>query len=306
MVLTHPGRLKRLTSILHASARRATIATTFTVLMAQWSQALAQAAGPVRATGAWIGIAVDSGPRLVIRAVEAGSPAAIAGIKPSDRIERLQGRRATFAALDSMMKETRVGERITLEIMRAGIRMQRELVAARRPNTIPTPRPLSRDSIAASTEDYLLAACREAGSARLTIAVPRQSGMRKGNTTDSSGTPRTPPRNGACAVSSGSIVFRSGDPKFRMAPNVSGLYVMELNHALAKYFAAPVSGLLIIDVQSGSEAERVGFRPGDVVTKLNGKRPTSVVDLMRLVDQDGSAMCELIRHGETMSLVLRK
>ncbi|MCX8012624.1 MAG: PDZ domain-containing protein [Desulfobacterota bacterium] len=81
-----------------------------------------------------------------------------------------------------------------------------------------------------------------------------------------------------------------------------GVSIQELTPELAETFGAGnVNGVLITDVISGSPAHQAGLKPGDIVTKFNGKQINKMQDLSRLVSMTPigkSVKIEVIREKE--------
>ncbi|HKY05547.1 MAG TPA: alpha/beta fold hydrolase [Blastocatellia bacterium] len=82
--------------------------------------------------------AVNSkGPGAVIRRVSPGSPAEKAGLKPADVILRVNGKELTDQPTYSqIVKSSRAGEAVTLEVSRAGQMLTLQLVPARMPKEV--------------------------------------------------------------------------------------------------------------------------------------------------------------------------
>lgn len=98
---------------------------------------------------------------------------------------------------------------------------------------------------------------------------------------------------------------------FRMLTTraVGGLELQKLNKQLAQYFEVPDGrGLLVTEVEDGSEGEKAGFRAGDVITKVNGSTVRDlddVVEEMRESEQT-EVPIDLYRKGKPMTLRLTK
>jgi S1-C subfamily serine protease len=61
----------------------------------------------------------------------------------------------------------------------------------------------------------------------------------------------------------------------------------------------------VMEVESGSPAERAGLRPGDLLVAIAGSTVTGVDDLVRLLDHDrvgSTVVIEVARKGERLSL----
>jgi len=49
-----------------------------------------------------------------------------------------------------------------------------------------------------------------------------------------------------------------------------------------------IKGMIIAQVQQGSSAQKAGLQPGDVITRINGKSPSSLMDFYRELNESGS------------------
>lgn len=84
-----------------------------------------------------------------------------------------------------------------------------------------------------------------------------------------------------------------------------GTGIQDLNEDLAESFGVPKNhGVLVGSVSDDGPAAAAGLRPGDVVTKFDGKRVQSTHDLLVAVAETtpgSSAAVEYIRDGKTRS-----
>jgi membrane-associated protease RseP (regulator of RpoE activity) len=93
-----------------------------------------------------------------------------------------------------------------------------------------------------------------------------------------------------------------------MFGRVEGMELTDLERQLAEYFEAPNGrGVLVKEVKRKSNAEKAGFKAGDVITMI-GKDPVYDTDDVRdyLADfkEGESAPVEVIRKGKKTSLKL--
>lgn len=93
-----------------------------------------------------------------------------------------------------------------------------------------------------------------------------------------------------------------------MFGGIEGMELLDLNKQLAEYFEAPNNrGVLVKDVKRKSNAEKAGFKAGDVITKA-GKETVFDSDEIREVLSDLSAgdsvEFEVIRKGKKSNLKL--
>ncbi len=87
-----------------------------------------------------------------------------------------------------------------------------------------------------------------------------------------------------------------------------GLTVESLNKQLGEYFGAPNGrGVLVKSVKRESEADKAGFKAGDVIVAVGKYSIADVEDLMDAFDrfEDGEkAEVEILRNGATQKLTL--
>jgi serine protease Do len=100
-------------------------------------------------------------------------------------------------------------------------------------------------------------------------------------------------------------------PTFAMAgtANSYGLWVKDLNRQLGSYFGAPDGrGVLVEEVEEGSQADSAGFKAGDVIVKVQNDQVVHTHDIWDALEEmkDGeSASIEVIRKGNKEKLSLR-
>jgi len=91
-----------------------------------------------------------------------------------------------------------------------------------------------------------------------------------------------------------------------------GVSIQELTPELAETFGVTnINGVLITDVIPNSPAYQAGLKPGDIITKFNGKQVAKMQDLSRLVSMTPigkSAKIEIIREKEkkTFSIIVKE
>jgi serine protease Do len=80
---------------------------------------------------------------------------------------------------------------------------------------------------------------------------------------------------------------------------MAGATVVNISPAVAEErgFSRLATGVLIIDVARGSPAARLGFRPGDIVLRINDNEIGSVATLVRAVEERPEAWRLAIRRG---------
>lgn len=82
-----------------------------------------------------------------------------------------------------------------------------------------------------------------------------------------------------------------------------GVQLLELNDDLAAYFKVkPRDGVLVLEVEKDSPADKGGIRAGDVIHQLDGERVVRPLDARRIVRQlkcDQEVPIRVIRHGKS-------
>jgi C-terminal processing protease CtpA/Prc len=85
-----------------------------------------------------------------------------------------------------------------------------------------------------------------------------------------------------------------------------GVQVTDLNEGLAPYFGVEAGGgVLVLDVIEGSAAEKMGVKPGDVITKIDGEKTGSAEELVSAVGglETGEKFdLDLVRAKKDMTL----
>jgi Do/DeqQ family serine protease len=89
---------------------------------------------------------------------------------------------------------------------------------------------------------------------------------------------------------------------------LSGATVANLSPALAEEMSTEeVSGVVVVETQAYSTARRIGFRPGDIVVRLNERPIRDVKQLLELVNERSHRWALTVRRsGEKMSIFLRE
>jgi len=67
-----------------------------------------------------------------------------------------------------------------------------------------------------------------------------------------------------------------------------------------------VKGVVIVQIQEGSTAQKAGLKPGDIITRINGKEAPSLMDFYRGINESGSdeITFRIYRQGEEILLGL--
>jgi serine protease Do len=88
----------------------------------------------------------------------------------------------------------------------------------------------------------------------------------------------------------------------------NGLKVQDLTEQLRKYFGAPDGkGILVSKVNKGSDADKAGFKAGDLITKIDNRSVYDCNDFAEDLDHFGgkSVSMEVVRSGKTMTLTMK-
>lgn len=102
---------------------------------------------------------------------------------------------------------------------------------------------------------------------------------------------------------------RHGFRMYTSSDRMDGLELQELSRQLAEYFEVPDRrGVLVTDVEKGSDGEKAGFKAGDVIVKLDGSSIRSIEDLSEAIHEGkkgNEVPCDIVRKGKSVSLKWR-
>jgi serine protease Do len=88
----------------------------------------------------------------------------------------------------------------------------------------------------------------------------------------------------------------------------TGLEVQTVDARVARYFGlAKAEGVIVSDVQRGSPAERIGMKPGDIITEVNGEAVVNEEGILALVadGRPGDVLkLKVLREKKTLSFSL--
>ncbi|MEJ7812065.1 MAG: PDZ domain-containing protein [Gemmatimonadaceae bacterium] len=265
-----------------------------------------------------LGFLVDSAGAMVVRAVAPNSPAARAGLAVGDTIIAVAGSPATHGALTRAVAALAPGVSLVVGVRGAG-REQRLSLAADGPALAATPRAvIRRDALARATGLYLTAACEGADSLYRPSSPPRPRILSPEDSARGAIAVAIPRgcvagwgRPGASGVAgAGGIAELAPRARGGTTLALSGGRFMTLNATLARYFPGTSAGVLVLEVEAGSDAERSGLAPGDVIAGANGAAVRGVADIIRAlrVAEEGARGDRLefavVRHGSARRMTL--
>jgi C-terminal processing protease CtpA/Prc len=108
----------------------------------------------------------------------------------------------------------------------------------------------------------------------------------------------TPPRT----------ITKSFNVRVHTENNIQGLQTQSLTKQLGEYFGSPNGkGVLVTEVEKGSDAAESGFKAGDVITKIDNHSINDIDELREeLSDMGGKETpFEIIRNGKPMKLTMK-
>ncbi len=212
---------------------------------------------------------LSGGGALVTRVVD-GSPAERAGIKRRDYIVSFNGQGVDEAdALAGLVQKARVGQTVSVEVIRDGERQTLSVKLAARPS----------ESGEDKDEDVIRLRDQE-------VVVPD---------VDGESFHMNIPELGDAAR----VLVRRYSSRGRL-----GVRVEDLSADLAPYFnAREAKGALVLEVMDDTPAKKVGLKAGDVIVQVGDKEVSDSEDLIRaLRDKEGATKVTVLRKGSRMTL----
>jgi predicted metalloprotease with PDZ domain len=96
------------------------------------------------------------------------------------------------------------------------------------------------------------------------------------------------------------------DVRVVVGSRILGLQLLTLNDQLGEYFGAPNNeGVLVAEVESTSNADKAGFKAGDIIIRVAQKTVTAIEKLLKELrgcDDGDQVEFEIIRKGEKKML----
>jgi membrane-associated protease RseP (regulator of RpoE activity) len=223
------------------------------------------------------------GDGVLVNQVLTDSPADRAGLRSGDVIVRFNGRTATSPdQLTQLVRDSRVGQNVSITVMRNGDRRTLSAHLASRPDDQDMPAPQARSKTDRDDDqgDMDHGDMKTMGDLK---ALKQMRGME--------GMEGMPP---------GMMMMGMGMGRGRL-----GVRTQDLSDDLSSYFEAPPgSGALVLEVLKDSPAERAGIKAGDVIvrvgdTKISG--PDELANATRSAPE-GSISLTVLRHGSKRTL----
>lgn len=223
------------------------------------------------------------GSGVIVNRVSADSPAERAGIRKGDVIVSFNSRTIDSPAeLSDVVRAARVGQSVSVTIVRDGSRRSLSARLAEWSDSfdeeMETPYPTPR--------------------ARVAPRAPRAPSAPKA--------PKTPsaPRayhfdwNGDLSDLDGLTMLRS------MGRGRLGVQIQDLNAGLGEALGVPEGrGVLVMEVNEDTPAERAGMKAGDVITRVGDTKVDDVEDLRRaLRDREGRVAITVVRRGASRTV----
>ena len=87
----------------------------------------------------------------------------------------------------------------------------------------------------------------------------------------------------------------------------TGLAVERLTAEVAQYLDVPFSkGVIVVEVENGSNAEKEGIKVGDIISAVNGKKISSSTEIMKIIRESdlrsgNKIKLKIYRDGKTLT-----
>jgi len=250
--------------------------------------------------------------RVIVIDVVEDSPADRAGVRPGDRIVRINGRDASPASLSDLSRDLNPGDTVRLRLADGGRERDVTVIAAEQPRDIVAATRLRiapRDSVITKARIFMDSAMRVLMDTAIVLRLQRLDPHEFVFPIDSFSLRmlREPGRFGDGEARIFQFrtdgTFEFPDIEFLGSRSVSGAEFAELNPGLSSYFGTS-EGLLVLKVSPGTPADRSGLEPGDVVTHANGQEIRTINDLrIQVMRARGEPVrMEIIRKGKKRTL----
>jgi S1-C subfamily serine protease len=282
----------RKTAVLRTAAVALAAVLACVALAVGAGRSAAQTAGSGSPARPWLGVYTqDVGPELrealdlgdesgaLVTRVVAGSPAERAGFKRRDYVIRFNDRKLDDApALASLVSGARVGQTVSLVVIREGTRRTLSVRLAERPANL-------EEQGAPETQEEKSLEKEEGGEPEAPVPdmgtwhmeMPEIEGL--GNDVR--------------------VLLRGAGVRGRL-----GVRIEDLNPDLGEYFGVrDGKGALVLEVTEDTPAARAGIKAGDVIVGVGEDKVTDAAGLQRaLRGKEGTVRVALVRKGQRMSV----
>ena len=222
----------------------------------------------------------------VIESVEPGSPAYRAGLESGDTVIAYNSEDLLRhdVVLSKLLKP---GSQLRVTVKRGGSARDVDVLVGRRPQT------LGADVLQVTVPSRGVKVVSQG-----TAAAPKPPRVKEPVTPRAAPVPAAPV---APVPAPGPVIW---GPSATSA--IAGAEIVRLNEALGETFGVK-SGVLILNVGSGTPAERAGLRGGDVIVSANGTQVAAPQALSLAVRRarDRQVSLEIIRKARKQTVVLR-
>jgi serine protease Do/serine protease DegQ len=107
-------------------------------------------------------------------------------------------------------------------------------------------------------------------------------------------------KNITAVIEEPKAVSLTGD---KLNPRLAGATLGDIVEGMPIY--GKVKGVLVLDVEAGSAAQRAGLRKGDLILQANRKPVTSMADLRGAVDKNSAVLLNIQRGNGAMFMVIQ-
>lgn len=227
----------------------------------------------------------------VVGKVKEDSPAEKAGLRENDVILSYNGQRVeSKAALNRLLTSTPPGRSVTLGLSRDGKPQNIQVTLGERPPGfsfgLPESVPTDADLMRQQADDFVKQAeemRRQLDEKKAQEFLQQSEALRKRADEVAAEMEQLRREGKLQSFDGGRLLRPPAATRYYL-----GVTAAPLSEQLAKFFNVKGgAGLLVIEVEPKSAAERAGLKAGDCITSVNGERVNSSADLTRLVSRPG-------------------
>ena len=276
--------------------------------------------------GAAMGVLLDGTafPRLIVREVKAGSPAALAGLQPGDEIVAVMGQPVeSIQQLRRAVSLAGVGNDLRIAYRRGDRPFQAGVPLSSYAAVFGTPTGPEQPASRAQGPALGIRVAQESGGRVVVTAVQADSpaamaGIEAGDQIVSAqGTPvRTPAELASVVEQAGmgnrvDLLYRHNGVDFRATPRVSSYAALfgpgrtlhgEQPSIGIRLRETPTGGTQVAAIAPSGPAAKAGLQPGDQIEAVNGQAVRSPLDVVAAIQRagiGGSVQLRYLRAGQT-------